>query len=139
MRRTATTRAAFAVLGVLLPAWLEGTLTAEPQPSEGATLTRLLRREDGRLDPQRPAAELARQVRAYQPWPGSFLDIEGVRVKVWAATLLDQQLRLEAGDIVPAEGTLVLGTVDGALRLDEVQPAGKRRMSGVDYRRGQRF
>ncbi|MGD8486658.1 MAG: methionyl-tRNA formyltransferase, partial [Chloroflexota bacterium] len=45
-----------------LPAWLEGSLKARPQPSEGATVTRLLRREDGRLDPARPAAELERQV-----------------------------------------------------------------------------
>ena len=39
-------------------------------------MTRPLRREDGRLDPRRPAVELERQVRAYQPWPGSFVETE---------------------------------------------------------------
>jgi methionyl-tRNA formyltransferase len=122
-----------------LPAWLAGTLAARPQPAEGATLTRLLRREDGRLDPARPAVELERQVRAYQPWPGSFLEHDGVRLKVWAAAVLDQPVSVEPGRIVLTEGTLGLGTVEGVLRLDEVQPAGKRRMSGAEYRRGKRL
>ena len=43
-------------------------------PTDGATLTRPLRREDGRLDPTRGRSELERQVRAYQPWPGTFLE-----------------------------------------------------------------
>ena len=51
-----------------------GELDARPQPADGATLTRPLRRDDGRLDPRRSAAELERQVRAYQPWPGTFVD-----------------------------------------------------------------
>ena len=119
-----------------LPAWLDGSLPARTQPGEGATLTRLLRREDGRLDPARPAAELERQVRAYQPWPGSFIEIGGERLKVWRAGVLEQPVRVDPGEIILAEGTLGLGTVEGTLRMDEVQPAGKRRMSGADYRRG---
>lgn len=122
-----------------LPAWLAGTLQARPQPAEGATLTRLLRREDGRLDPARPAVELERQVRAYQPWPGSFIEHDGVRLKVWAASVLAQSVSVEPGAVIPTEGTLGLGTVEGVLRLDEVQPAGKRRMSGAEYRRGKRL
>ena len=123
----------------VLPAWLEGSITATPQPDEGATLTRVLRREDGRLDPARPAAELERQVRAYQPWPGSFLEHEGDRLKIWAASVLAQDVSVEPGAIILTAGTLGLGTVDGVLRFDEVQPAGKRRMSGAEYRRGKRL
>lgn len=123
----------------VLPGWLDGSRSASPQPAEGATLTRLLRREDGRLDPGVPAARLERQVRAYQPWPGSFLDHAGARLKVWAASVLGQDVAVEPGAIILTEGTLGLGTVDGVLRLDEVQPAGKRRMSGAEYRRGKRL
>jgi methionyl-tRNA formyltransferase len=123
----------------VLPGWLEGSVTASPQPVDGATLTRLLRREDGRLDPAKTAAELERQVRAYQPWPGSFLDHDGARLKVWAASVLGQDVTVEPGTVILTEGTLGLGTADGVLRLDEVQPAGKRRMSGADYRRGKRL
>lgn len=123
----------------VLPGWLEGTLTAMPQDDSAATLTRMLRREDGRLDPTRPAAELERQVRAYQPWPGSFLEHDHARLKVWAASVLDQHVAVEPGALILTEGTLGLGTVAGVLRLDEVQPAGKRRMSGAEYRRGKRL
>jgi methionyl-tRNA formyltransferase len=122
-----------------LPGWLDGTLTSHPQPDEGATLTRLLQRHDGRLDPRRPARELERQVRAYQPWPGSFLELDGERLKVWRAGILAAATSVAPGDIVLAEGSLALGTTEGVLRLDEVQPAGKRRMSGADYRRGKRL
>jgi len=122
-----------------LPGWLEGTLAARSQPEAGVTLTRPLRREDGRLDPERPARELERQVRAYQPWPGAFLEIEGERLKVWGASVLERQVRVEPGDIILAEGTIGLGTIEGTLLLDAVQPAGKRRMSGADYRRGKRL
>ncbi len=78
-------------------------------------------------------------MRAYQPWPGSFLQHDGARLKVWAASVLDQNVAVEPGAIILTEGTLGLGAVDGVLRLDEVQPAGKRRMSGAEYRRGKRL
>ena len=74
------------LLVATLPAWLAGRLDATPQPEDGATLTRPLRREDGRLDPVRRRRELERQVRAYQPWPGSFLDDGPTRLIVWQAS-----------------------------------------------------
>ena len=118
---------------------LENIANLDAVPAKGATLTRMLRREDGLLDPRKPAAELERQVRAYQPWPGSFLEHDGARLKVWAASLLAQDVSVEPGVVILTEGTLGLGTVDGVLRLDEVQPAGSRRMSGAEYRRGKRL
>ena len=128
-----------------LASWLGGSLRARPQPEAGASLTRPLRREDGRLDPLRPARELERRVRAYQPWPGTFVELEGERLKVWAAGVLEAAAGVletpagaAPGSLVPCDDTLALVTVDGLLRLDEVQPPGKRRMPGPDYRRGRR-
>ncbi len=54
--------------------WIRGETTAMPQSETEATLTRPFRREDGRLDPSRPAVDLERAIRAYRPWPGSFVD-----------------------------------------------------------------
>ena len=54
--------------------------------SRAPRLTRRLTREDGRLDPERPAVELERQVRAYQPWPGSFVDTTFGRIAVWSSS-----------------------------------------------------
>ena len=111
--------------------WLRGKITATPQSAEGVTMTRPLRREDGRLDPARPATELERQVRAYQPWPGSFIETDAGRLVIW---------RAEVDPGGPSPGVfdeLGLGTGDGTrLRLREVQPAGRDRMSWDAYLRG---
>ena len=113
--------------------WLAGELPAIPQADEGASLTRPLRREDGRLDPTRPAVDLERQVRAYQPWPGSFVETPVGRLVVWAA-------RPETGPDAPPTGTFDergLGVGAGErLRLEDVQPAGGRRMPWTDFLRG---
>lgn len=129
-----------------LPGWLAGTLAARSQPIDGASLTRPLRRADGLLDPERPAVQLERQVRAYQPWPGSFLEADGQRLIIWRAVPVEEPDETEVsgpagggvGALVPLGETLALRTGQGLLRLDEVQPAGRRRMSGAEYRRGHR-
>jgi methionyl-tRNA formyltransferase len=128
-----------AILADSLAPWLAGELRAVPQPAEGVTMTRALQREDGRLDPWRPAAQLERQVRAYQPWPGSYLDTASTRLVVWRARSLvaDDRARERPATLVelPATG-LGLVTADGILELVEVQPAGGRRMSGAELLRG---
>jgi methionyl-tRNA formyltransferase len=126
-----------------LPAWLAGSIAARPQPTAGATMTRPLRRADGRLDPARPAYLLERQVRAYQPWPGSYLETVAGRLIVWRSRVVSAEEaapasagRLAALATADGAGGLVLGTSSGALELVEVQPAGGRRMSGVELLRG---
>ena len=119
-----------------LPAWLDGSLQATPQPDDGVTMTRPLRRSDGLLDPQRSAAELERQVRAYRPWPGSYLEVDGDRLIVWAAEV-EAVTVADAGSGTATE-KLGLDTVSGRLVLTEVQPAGKRRMGAAEYLRGKR-
>lgn len=110
--------------------WVRGEVEARPQ-GDGATMTRPLHREDGRLDPRKPAVALERQVRAYQPWPGSFVDTAGGRLVVWSA-------EVSVGG--PAAGTFDdrgLGVGDGdLLRLVEVQPAGGKRMDWDAFVRG---
>jgi methionyl-tRNA formyltransferase len=130
---------AAALLVETLPAWLRGEIEARPQDPAGATLTRPLRREDGALDPGRAASELERQVRAYQPWPGSFLDSDAGRVVVWRADVIGAPVvggSAAPGQLVAVDGGLALSTRDGWLRMLEVQPAGRRRMSGAELLRG---
>jgi methionyl-tRNA formyltransferase len=119
------------VLVEALRPWLWGAITSHPQPEEGATMTRPLRREDGRLDPTRPAATLERQIRAYRPWPGSFIDTAVGRIVVWEAGV-----RSSAGGPPGTFDWYGLSTVEGDLQLHAVQPAGGTRMSWVDFLRG---
>lgn len=136
-----------------IPDWLAGRRQARPQATEGATLTRPLRREQGRLDPERDAVTLERQVRAYQPWPGTWCETVAGRLIVWAARPLvvgreQDPLAATASDtdapgppgslgrLVPDGDGLAVLVADGGLRLDEVQLAGGRRMSSAALRRG---
>lgn len=124
------------LLDEILGPWLRRELVAEPQPVAGATTTRPLRRADGRLDPNRPAVELERRVRALRPWPGAFLETAGGRLLVHAAAVEPSVPGDEPGRIVAADDGLALATADGRLRLLLVQPAGGRVMTGSEYRRG---
>jgi len=121
-----------------LPGWLDGSLPAVAQATDGASLTRPFRRDDGLLDPRRPAAQLDRQVRALRPWPGPFLDRADGRILVRQARPIPQAAGpgLAPGDLVPVGRDLALVTGDGLLALDEVQPAGGRPMSGAELARG---
>lgn len=127
-----------ALLARCLPAWLDGSLPARPQAAEGSTMTRPLRREDGRLDPRLPAAALERQVRADLPWPGSYLELDGERLVVGAASVAPSEPGDVPGSLVPHGDRPALATADGRLVLDAVTPPGRRPMSGADYLRGRR-
>jgi methionyl-tRNA formyltransferase len=104
---------------------------ANPAPQHGeATYAEKLTVEEFALDPARTAIELHRLVRAGNPRPGAWCTAGGRRVKVWRTR--------PAGSLVPpgaAPGTLLKGgelvTADGLLELVEVQPGGKRTMTGA--------
>ena len=120
-----------------LPEWLAGRLAARPQPGDGLSMTRPLRRADGLLDPMRTAVELERQVRAYQPWPASFCETAEGRLIVWRASVAAAEPGDVPGGLVAAgrEG-MALATSDGRLVLEEVQLSGKRRGTAAELRRG---
>lgn len=118
--------------------WLRGELAASPQPADGVVLTRPLRREDGRLDPGRPAAELERQVRAYVPWPGTFVELAGQRLVVTEASVGRSEPSDVPGTVLRHGQRPALATADGRLVLEWVTPEGRRPMTGEDWLRGRR-
>lgn len=121
-----------------LAGWLDGTVAAVPQRVGEATLTRPLRRADGLLDPDRPAAELERLVRAYQPWPGTFAQLDGERLVVTAARVAAGVPGDVPGSLVREGAEPALATADGRLVLERVTPPGRRPMPGADWLRGRR-
>ncbi|HKB28479.1 MAG TPA: hypothetical protein VKC59_05610, partial [Candidatus Limnocylindrales bacterium] len=113
-----------------------GAIAAVPQAHTGISLTRPLRREDGRLDPARSAVELERQVRANLPWPGSFVETGEGRLIVHAAEVAGSEPFDEPARLVPDGDGLALTTRDGRLRLLEVQLSGRRTTDAAALRRG---
>lgn len=112
-----------------------GTLTPVRQPDEGVTYAKKLERDEGRLDFARPAADLERQVRAFDPWPGAFFDLGGERFKVLSAQVLTIGALANApGTVLDHELTIACG-VD-ALRPTRIQRAGKAPMPTEALLRG---
>ncbi len=119
-----------------LPKYLSGEITPQPQDDSQATYAPLLKKEDGRLDFSRSAEELARQVRAFNPWPAAFTEWRGQPFKILRAHAADGEA--PAGKRLVHEKKPAFGTASGILVLDEVQPAGKKPMAGEVFLRGAR-
>ena len=119
-----------------LPDYLSGKLQPVPQPEEGVTYAPMLKKEEGRLDFMRPAEELERGVRAFHPWPGAFVDFDGSLLKVHRVHV--EKGNVQAGERLIYRNQPAVGTGNGILVLDEVQPAGKKAMSGKSFLAGAR-
>ena len=120
-----------------LPKYLSGEIQPEAQPEEGVTYAPMLKKEAGILDFNRTAVELERQVRAYNPWPGSRMDWQGGELKVLKVRVA-AGLSANPGEQLVIEKTPAVGTGAGVLFLDQVQPAGKKPMPGKVFLNGVR-
>ncbi|MBN1955421.1 MAG: methionyl-tRNA formyltransferase [Anaerolineae bacterium] len=118
--------AAAAILETL-PPYIQGALAPQPQPEEGITYCQQLTKKDGRIDWHRPALELARQVRAMDPWPGAFTTWQGQRLKILQAyPLPDWRGPEPPGTVIEVDDKTAVATGDGALQLLAVQQAGRK-------------
>jgi methionyl-tRNA formyltransferase len=115
-----------------------GELRPQPQDDRAATMAPMIDKEDGRLDWRRPAVELARVVRAFNPWPSAFTTIDGVLLKIHRARALDARTD-SPGTVLRADETILVGCGEGALQLDELQMAGRKRLPAADFLRGVRL
>ncbi|MGE4488908.1 MAG: methionyl-tRNA formyltransferase [Kiritimatiellales bacterium] len=116
-----------------------GTASPVPQNEAEATEIRKLSREDGRIDWTQPAEVLRNRIRAFVPWPGSFCEIPTAhgpqRLKVLKTAV--EEVAGTPGQVLDLSGSgPLIATGNKALRLLEVQPAGKKPMSGEAWLRG---
>ncbi|MCX6005680.1 MAG: methionyl-tRNA formyltransferase [Chloroflexi bacterium] len=125
-----------------IPSWVAGKIQPRQQDETQATYTRMVAKEDGRLDWNLPAVQLWRRVRAYYPWPGCFTDWNGVRLKIIKAVPINEIEAGKVGEVVAlprtGEARVAVRTVDGLLGLAVVQIEGKREMSAGDFMAGHR-
>ena len=141
--RTLTERLALLgadLLSETLPKWARQEMTPRPQPEEGVTVVNMFHKKDGLLDWQRPADELDRRCRAFDPWPGCYTLWRGKTLKLldvspqpdWSpqATL--------PGKAMVQSGTksIAIATGEGALQVHRLQVEGGRPLSAEDFLRG---
>src|SRR5438132_8817992 len=103
-----------------------GGLVRIPQPADGVTYAHKIDKAEAAIDWRQPAAQIERRIRAFDPFPGASTMIDGELLKVWRACVLPD--RGAPGEVLRADGDeLVVACGDGALRLEQVQrPGGKR-------------
>lgn len=118
-----------------LPDWASGKITAEQQQSALVTTTRLLTRQDGKIDWAEPADLIARKVRAYHPWPGSYTTLKGKLLKIITAhTQNSVELSVPPSNVLsPSEDILAVATAQGALIIDTLQIEGGKPTTAREF------
>ena len=124
------------LLAEVLPRYVAGEAPPRRQ-GEGATLVKRLSKADGDLDWGQPAAVLERQVRAYDPWPGSATTWRGARFEVLDAEVATAP-GLVPGLVLDLDGVVGVGTGDGLLVLRSVRLAGRPAATAAEFVRGHR-
>ncbi|MDE3273319.1 methionyl-tRNA formyltransferase [Pseudoalteromonas sp. G4] len=112
-----------------------GTANAEKQNDELANYAKKLSKDEANIDWQMTAQQIERNIRAFNPWPICFTQMQGNTVKVYAAELVDGTGR--AGEVLAADKSgVTVATGDGALKITQLQPQGKKPMSAQDFLNG---
>jgi methionyl-tRNA formyltransferase len=127
-----------ALLVQSLPDWIERRKAATPQDESRVTTCRLLTKNDGWLEGDMTAAEAERAVRAYDPWPGAFVEYRGQRLGIWKSRVAPPVSGLAVGATVLVGRQPAVVLARGVLVLEEVQRAGARRVSGEAFVNGER-
>jgi len=110
---------------------------AEPQDDSLATYAHKLDKDEARIDWRRPASEVARLVRAFNPWPVAFTEDQGERIRIWSAEVVSGSADQPAGTILARERDgVVVACGQDALKITQLQLPGARAMSVADFING---
>ena len=127
----------------MLKTWDGQSTIGKPQDQALATKAPRLKKSQGQIDWTLPATQIINHIRAFQPWPGTFTHWHGpkqpLRIIVHAATKAEEasESNTQPGQVITCDlQQLIIQTGDGALSLDVVQPAGKKKMPIGDFLRG---
>lgn len=135
------------LLSESLPQIVSGEIIPELQNEEEATYASILKREDGLINWQMSATEIANRVRAFQPWPSVFTMFRGARLIFWRARAISENEgsvivseHMEPAKIVAIDksGIMIRCAGGSLLQIEEVQLEGKRRVPVRDFLNGSR-
>jgi methionyl-tRNA formyltransferase len=113
-----------------------GDAAGQPQPEEGVTYARKITREQAQVDWTRPAVEVSRVIRAFDPVPGAFSKLRGNEVKLFGARVA-QDVEGDPGVVLAIdEMGMLVGCGTGGVRIAYAHPAGRRRLASLDWAQG---
>lgn len=117
-----------------------GTIVAQKQDNSEATLAPILKKEDGLIDWNWPAAKIFNRTRGFLPWPGAYSHFRGQMFHVWKSRVSAERVSLEPGRLVVSKKRLLVCCGDGtAIEPLEVQVEGRKRMPAEAFLNGQRL
>jgi len=113
-------------------------IEAVPQPETGVTYAAKIAKEEAALDFTRPAREVDRKIRAFNPFPGAHAVVNGTVIKLWGAELLEADSTAPAGQVLAADAQhgIVVACGSGALRLTHLQKPGGKRLPAAEFIKG---
>ena len=112
----------------------QGTAVAVAQAEGGVTYAQKLNTTESQLNWAEDAAVLERTIRAFDPWPRTWFEYEGERIKVLAGHVADEPSSKTPGTILDTSPSIACGS--GALVLDRLQRAGRRAQDSAEFMRG---
>lgn len=122
------------LLSEILPLFFRGEIEAKPQQHAEATYAPNITRQDEQIDWQQTAKQIAQQVRGLHPWPVAVTTWQGKPLKIWWAEVADDEFVSRPGRVIQVnEEGIFVATGEGKIKITELQPAGKKRMSVYDF------
>ena len=117
-----------------------GTIVPQNQGDSPTAYAKMLKKDMGRIDWEKSAAEIERLVRGLNPWPSAYTYLDGKTLKIWKADVIPENKGVQPGMVaVTAKDGLHIQTGDGVLVIRELQLEGKKRMEAAAYLRGYPF
>lgn len=127
------------LLSDALSGWTRGEIVPRPQDESAATYCREVKKDAGKIVWQRPAVEIWRLVRAFNPWPGGYTTWQGRQLKILEAAVIPGKAEIGRVIEIPGEAAgLGIGTGAGILGVTRIQLEGKKAMTAAEFLRGQR-
>lgn len=116
-----------------LPLYLQGKISPEPQNNSLASYTKIIKKEDGHLDFNSPAENLARKIRAYNPWPGTFTYWQGTLLKILSVEIKEKNTGLKPGQVSVSHQNIYVAAKDKILSVKKLQLEGRRATSANPF------
>jgi methionyl-tRNA formyltransferase len=124
------------LLSETLSDYLSGKKQPKKQKDSDATYCQLIKKEDGKIDWNKSAEEIERQVRAFNPWPSAFTNWEGKNLKILKSEVINVDGKYVIGEVFKYKDGLAIKCAQGELELIELQLEGKNKMSAKEFING---